>query len=79
MYGLTNFLAVLWHTVAGWFGVGRGEVHAVTLFNGDDETPKTDRVRRQEGLVFTSRGDAIANGGFGVRVGGDEDGPGLYH
>lgn len=34
MYGLTNFLSVLWYTVSGWFGAGHGEARAVTLFDG---------------------------------------------
>jgi hypothetical protein len=36
MYGLTNFLSVLWYTAAGWFGIGRDQAHAVTLFDGND-------------------------------------------
>jgi hypothetical protein len=39
MYGLTNFLSVVWYSVMGQFGVGRERAHAVTLFNGSDETP----------------------------------------
>jgi hypothetical protein len=39
MYGLTNFLSVLWYTVMGWFGLHRLVPHAVTLFNGADEPP----------------------------------------
>ncbi|MGM9489637.1 hypothetical protein [Ideonella sp. YS5] len=37
MYSLTNFLAVLWYTMLGWFGIGRDTAHTVTLYNGADE------------------------------------------
>jgi hypothetical protein len=40
MYGLTNFLSVLWHSVMGWFGLGRKRAHAVTLFDGDSDSPR---------------------------------------
>lgn len=39
MYGLTNFLTVIWYTVLGWFGIGRERAHAVTLYSWDDDAP----------------------------------------
>jgi hypothetical protein len=39
MYSVTNFLSVLWYTVAGWFGVGQSQARAVTLFDGSARAP----------------------------------------
>lgn len=45
MYGLTNFLSVLWYSVLGCLGLRSGRANAVTLFDGNEPTeakPMTD-------------------------------------
>lgn len=37
MYGLTNFLSVLWYSVLECFGLGRDVARAVSLFDGELE------------------------------------------
>lgn len=51
MYGLTNFLSVLWYSALGLFGLGRSEGHAVTLFDGDPRTGAPEEGR-ERGLVM---------------------------
>jgi len=81
VYGLTNFLSVLWYTVAGWCGVGRDEAHAVTMFDGggqhDGNSSPASAVPTGPGY-YMNWIDA-ANDGHRIQQSGDgRGGPGFY-
>ena len=51
MYGLTNFISVLWYSVAGWLGIGHGAAQAVTLFDGRGTGVETSSSAQRLGVV----------------------------
>jgi hypothetical protein len=72
MYDLTTFLAGLWHTVAGWLGVGRNEAHAVSWFNGADRS-HLDMVELKQPYWLGNHSHARDEGEGTVKLGFDFD------
>lgn len=63
MYGLTNFLSVLWYSVLGCLGLRSGRANAVTLFDGTN-APAARTERGPEDVNATKIG---ANFDFDLR------------